>query len=175
MTSPPLRITSRSGRIETSLLVARSEKLLSTCAHRPDIPVQYSYQYKRVYDHCTLACRSGCGHACSHPESYVPDFSVVLFRSDCRLFSEKNRMKAHTNQWVLTVPYPLAHLAGATSRGQTMAPEGQKPSQWLYLTQLPREMCSQLIVHKALSRGTIRKAACILAEITIRKSQVPSF
>src|SRR4030095_594396 len=57
MTSPPLRITSRSGRIETSLLVARSEKLLSTCAHRPDIPVQYSYQYKRVYDHCNLVCR----------------------------------------------------------------------------------------------------------------------
>jgi hypothetical protein len=52
-----------------------------------------------------------------------------------------------------------------------MAPEGQKPSQWLYLTQLPREMYSQPIVHKALSWGTIRKAACILAAITIRKSQ----
>jgi hypothetical protein len=45
------------------------------------------------------------------------DFSVVLFRSDCRLFSEQNRMKVHINQWVLTVPYPLEHLAGATSRG----------------------------------------------------------
>jgi hypothetical protein len=57
------------------------------------------------------------------------DFSVVLFRSYCRLFSEKNRVKMHTNQWVLTVPYPLEHLAGATSRGQTMAPKGQTPSQ----------------------------------------------
>jgi hypothetical protein len=40
------------------------------------------------------------------------------------LFSEKNRMKVHKNQWLLTMPYPLERLAGATSRGQTMAPEG---------------------------------------------------
>jgi hypothetical protein len=52
-----------------------------------------------------------------------------------------------------------------------MAPGGQKPSQWLCLTKLPSEMYSQPIVHKALSWGTIRKAACILAEITIWKSQ----
>ena len=51
-----------------------------------------------------------------------------------------------------------------------MAPERQKPSQWLCLTKLPREMCSQPIVHKALSWGIIRKSACILAAITIRKS-----
>ena len=50
-----------------------------------------------------------------------------------------------------------------------MAPEGQKPSQWRCLTKLPREMYSQPIVHKALSRGTICKSACILADITIRK------
>ena len=61
-------------------------------------------------------------------------------------------------------------LSGATSRGHTMAPEGQKPSQWLCLTQLPRAMYSQPIVHKALSWGAIRKSACILAEITRRKS-----
>ena len=79
------------------------------------------------------------------------DFSVVLFRSDFMLFSEKNRMKVHKNQWVLTMPCPLERLAGATSRGQTMAPEGQKPSQWLCLTKLPRAMYSQPIVHKALS------------------------
>ena len=35
-------------------------------------------------------------------------------------------------------------------------------------------MDSQPIVHKALSRGTIRKSACILADITIRKSQPDS-
>ena len=99
------------------------------------------------------------------------DFSVVLFRSYCRLFSEKNRVKVHTNQWVLTVPYPLEHLAGATSRGQTMAPGVAEAFPVLYLTQLSREMYSQPIVHKALSWGTIRKAACILAAITIRKSQ----
>jgi hypothetical protein len=53
-----------------------------------------------------------------------------------------------------------------------MAPEAQKPSQWLCLTQLPREMYSQPIVHKALSRGIIGKSAPILAEITIQKSQI---
>ena len=99
------------------------------------------------------------------------DFSVVLFRSDFMLFSEKNRMKVHENQWVLTMPCLLEHLAGATSRGQTMTPEGQKPSQWLCLAKFPRERYSQPIVHKALSWGAIRKSACILAEITIRKSQ----
>jgi hypothetical protein len=52
-----------------------------------------------------------------------------------------------------------------------MAPEGQKPSKWLCLTKLPREMGSQPIVHKTLSCGAIRQPACILAEITIRKSQ----
>ena len=57
------------------------------------------------------------------------DFSVVLFRSDFMLFSEKNRMKAHTNQWVLTMPYPLEHLSGATQQRTNHGPEGQKPSQ----------------------------------------------
>jgi hypothetical protein len=99
------------------------------------------------------------------------DFSVVLFRPNFVLFSEKNRMKVHKNQWLLTMPYPLERLAGATSRGQTMAPEGQKPSKWLCLTKLPREMYSQPIVHKALSWGIIRKSACGLTEIMIRKSQ----
>jgi len=99
------------------------------------------------------------------------DFSVVRFRLYFTLFSEKNRMKLHKNQRLLTMSYPLERLARARSRGQTMAPEGQKPSQWLHLTELPSKMYSQPIVHKALSRGTIRRSACILAEITIRKSQ----
>src|SRR5437868_2182999 len=67
---------------------------------------------------------------------------------------------------------PSERLAGATRRGHTMAPEGQRPSQWRCLTKLPREMYAQPIVHKALSRGIIRKSACILAEITIWKSQL---
>jgi len=107
--------------------------------------------------------------------AHYSDFSIVLLQSDFVLFSEKNHVKALKNQWLLTMPYPLERLAGATGRGQTMAPEGQRPSQWRYLTKLPRAMYSQPIVHKALSRGTIRKSACILAEITIRKSQSIGF
>ena len=53
-----------------------------------------------------------------------PDFSVVLFRSDFVLVSEKNHMKVHTNQWIGTMSYPPERLAGVTSRGQTMAPGG---------------------------------------------------
>ncbi len=58
-----------------------------------------------------------------------------------------------------------------------MALEGQKPSQWRCLTELRSKMYSQPIVHKALSRGIIRKSAPILAEITTRKSQyyIPDF
>jgi hypothetical protein len=57
------------------------------------------------------------------------DFSVVRFRSDCVLFSEKNYVKALKNQWVLAMPYPSERLAGATRRGHTTAPEVQTPSQ----------------------------------------------
>ena len=53
-----------------------------------------------------------------------------------------------------------------------MAPEVAEAFPVLYLTQLPRKMYSQPIVHKALSWSTIRKAVCILAAITIRKSQL---
>ena len=56
-----------------------------------------------------------------------------------------------------------------------MTPEGQKPSQWLCLAKFPRERYSQPIVYKALSWSAIRKSACILAEITIRKSQPLEF
>jgi hypothetical protein len=45
------------------------------------------------------------------------DFSVVLFRSNFTLFSEKNRMKIHTNQWLRAMPYPPERLAGATNQG----------------------------------------------------------
>src|SRR5262245_21037664 len=57
------------------------------------------------------------------------DFSVVLFRSDFVLFSEKNHVKVPKNQWVWAMPYHLERLSGATSRGQITAPEVQKPSQ----------------------------------------------
>src|SRR5262249_12673812 len=61
--------------------------------------------------------------------------------------------------------------SGVTSRGQTMTPEEPKPSKCPCLTKLPRERCPQLIASKALSWGIIRKPACILADITLRKSQ----
>jgi hypothetical protein len=34
-------------------------------------------------------------------------FSVVLFRPNFMLFSEKNRMKMHTNQWLSDALCPL--------------------------------------------------------------------
>jgi hypothetical protein len=53
----------------------------------------------------------------------------VLFRSDFVLVSEKNHMKTLKNQWAWTMTYPPERLAGATGRGQTMAPEAQQPAQ----------------------------------------------
>jgi len=52
------------------------------------------------------------------------DFSVVLFRSDFVLVSEKNHMKVHKNQWFLDRPYSPDHLPGAISRGHTRVPGG---------------------------------------------------
>jgi hypothetical protein len=43
------------------------------------------------------------------------DFSVVLFRSDFVLFSEKNHVKVHKNQWLLNsfsppdIPWEATH------------------------------------------------------------------
>ena len=93
------------------------------------------------------------------PQTAVPDFSVVLFRSDFVLFSERNHMKVLKNQWLYTMPYPSERLPRATRRGHPMAPEAQRPSQWPCLTQRSSEMCPQRIVRKALSQGTSRKDA----------------
>jgi hypothetical protein len=71
------------------------------------------------------------------------------------LVSEKNHVKVHKNQWVFDHAISSKRLAGATRRGQTRAPEGQKPSKCPRLTKLPRVMCPQLIVSKALSWGII--------------------
>jgi hypothetical protein len=55
------------------------------------------------------------------PQNYSaakePDFSVVLFRSDCMLASEEHPMKAHKNQWLLTMPSPPAIPGGGTNQG----------------------------------------------------------
>jgi hypothetical protein len=82
-------------------------------------------------------------------------------------------MKTHKDQWLLAMPYPPERLPGSIRRGHTMAPVGQTPSQWLCLMHSPRKMCSQPIVSKALAWGIIRQSACLLAAITIRKSQEP--
>ena len=46
-----------------------------------------------------------------------PDFSVVLFRPNFMLASEEYPMKAHKNQWLLTMPFPPAILCGGTNQG----------------------------------------------------------
>jgi hypothetical protein len=45
------------------------------------------------------------------------DFSVVLFRPNFMLASEEYPMKAHKNQWLLTMPSPPAIPGGATNQG----------------------------------------------------------
>ena len=65
-------------------------------------------------------------HQCGNK---LTDFSVVLFRSDFVLVSEKNLMKVLQNQWVWTMPDPFERLAGATRSGHTTAPEVQTPLQ----------------------------------------------
>src|SRR5712691_10462566 len=112
---------------------------------RPDPPVSHVCEAVEAHrthdgrDHAALwnPCRgwehgATLAHATAEPrgeDALVPDFSVALFRSDFVLFSEQNHMKAHKNQWVWTMPYSPEHLSGATSRGQTLAPEAKKPSQ----------------------------------------------
>src|SRR6516164_5830652 len=59
----------------------------------------------------------------------VTDFSVVPFRLNFMLFSEKNHVKALKNQRVSPRAWSSERLAGATRRGQTMTPEGQRPAQ----------------------------------------------
>src|SRR5262245_61160865 len=69
------------------------------------------------------------------------------------------------------MPYPPERLSRATSRGQTMPPEGQRPAQCPDRGQSHSDMDVQPLENTALLRGIIHKSACILAEITIRKSQ----
>src|SRR5215471_1569912 len=71
--------------------------------------------------------------------------------------------------------YPPEHLAGATRRGHTTAPEGQRPAQCPDRGQPHSDMGIQPLENKALSWVAIRKSTCRLAEITIRKSQRIAF
>jgi hypothetical protein len=80
-----------------------------------------------------------------------PDFPVVLFRSDFVLVSEKNHMKVHKNQWLWDGPYSPDHLSGSISRGHTMAPEGQTPSQRPEMGPPHSDVDLQLLENKALS------------------------
>src|SRR5262245_46936777 len=116
-------------------------------------------------------CQNGGSITRSLHGHFNPDFSVVLFRSDFVLVSEKNHMKVHKNQWLWDGPYSPGHLSGALSRGHTMVPEGQTPSQRPEMGPPHSDVDLQLLENKALSWGIIRKSTCILAAITIRKSQ----
>ena len=48
------------------------------------------------------------------------DFSVVLFRPTFMLFSEKNRMKVYTHQWLVGLLSPLLPLVELRTRGYPM-------------------------------------------------------
>ena len=48
--------------------------------------------------------------------SQGPDFSVVLFRSDCMLVSERHPMKMHKNQWLSKLSFPFVDFR-QVSRG----------------------------------------------------------
>jgi len=57
------------------------------------------------------------GFHLSQRQEQDTDFSVVLLRPTFMLFSEKNYMKVHKNQWLLTVSSPPAILCGGTNQG----------------------------------------------------------
>ena len=52
-----------------------------------------------------------------------PDFSVVLLRSDFVLVSEKNHVKMHKNQWLLTPLSPLDIPCRAKTQAYPMGSE----------------------------------------------------
>ena len=95
----------------------------------------------------------------------------MLFRSDFVLVSEKNYMKVHKNQWFWDRPYSPDHLPGAISRGHPRVPGGADAFAVPDRGRPYSDVDVQLLENKALSRDIIHKSACILAEITIRKSQ----
>ena len=66
--------------------------------------------------------RSTCGGTSSSTWTICsgergPDFSVVLYRPNCMLVSEKHPMKIHKNQWLLTPLSPPDIAWGATHQG----------------------------------------------------------
>ena len=80
-------------------------------------------------------------------------------------------MKAHKNQWLLTMLSPPAIPCGGANQGTHY---GVWRADAFAVTRhgtIPRDVGLQTLENKALSRGIIGKSAFILAEITIRKSQ----
>ena len=59
----------------------------------------------------------------------APDFSIVLFRPNFMLASEKHPMKTHKNQWLLNLLFPLIPPAEPRTRAHTMVSGVQTPSQ----------------------------------------------
>jgi len=66
---------------------------------------------------------------------------------------------------------PLLSLVELQTRGHPIVSGVQTPSQCPDIGRPYRDASLQPLENKALSWGIIRKSACILAEITIRKSQ----
>jgi hypothetical protein len=73
----------------------------------------------KVRRFCIAQKQKGVAGAMIEAPSWMakkPDFSVVLFRSDCMLVSEEYPMKVHKNQWLLTMLSPSALPYGATNQ-----------------------------------------------------------
>ena len=81
-------------------------------------------------------------------------------------------MKTHKNQWLLNSSPHLISLGEPRTKAHPMVPEVQTPSQGPDMGRPRSDMSLQSLENKALSWGIIGKSAPILAEITIRKSQM---
>jgi hypothetical protein len=113
-----------------------------------------------------------CSHQYIVAGAKLTDFSVMLFRPNFMLASEEHPMKAHKNQWFLTMPSPPAIPCGGTSQGTHHGVGRADAFAVTWHGTILSNMSLQSIDNKALSRGIIEKTAPILAEITIRKSQL---
>src|SRR5919199_6652609 len=91
------------------------------------------------------------------------------------LLSEEHPMKSHKNQWLVSLLSPPDIPCGVTNQGTHHAVWGADAFAVPWYETIPREVRLQALEHKVLSRGIRGKSAPILAEITIRKSQMNLF
>src|SRR6516165_117442 len=86
------------------------------------------------------------------------------------LVSKEYPMKTHKDQCFASLLSLLISLGEPRTRAHTMMSVVQTPSQCPDRVQPHSDVGVQPLENKALSWDTIRKSACILTEITIRKS-----